>query len=332
MKIALFSTNDFERGFFDQANKAFGHAIVYHKERLHAATAPMAAGCDAVCGFVNDTFDAPTLNILGDNGVRLVSLRSAGFNNVDLEAAAKANVLVMRVPAYSPESVAEHAVALMLALNRNIPRAYNRVREGNFDLNGLIGFNMCGKIVGIVGTGKIGAALAHIMKGFGCSLLGYDIEPNQACESLGLRYVSFDELLRQSDIISLHCALTPQTTHMFNAKTIAEMKQGSMLINAARGGLIDTKAAIEALKTRRTLAYLGIDVYEGEGPLFFADRSTTIIEDDVFERLTTFPNVLVTGHQAFLTREALTQIAEIALGNARDFEAGRPKRENVVTG
>jgi D-lactate dehydrogenase len=260
----------------------------------------------------------------------LITLRSAGFNNVDLLAAKKLKLTVMRVPAYSPQAVAEHAVALMLTLNRNIHHAYNRVREGNFELDGLVGFNMAGKNVGIVGTGNIGAALARIVKGFGCKLLGYDTYRNPICVDLDMRYVDLPLLLAESDIVSLHCSLTPDTRHLINNQTISLMKRGSMLINTARGGLIDTPAALEALKRRDHLSYLGIDVYEEEGPLFFADLSTTIIQDDTFARLATLPNVLITGHQGFLTHEALGQIAEVTLANVSDFESGRPRQENLV--
>ena len=305
MKTAVFSTREYDRQFLDEANRAFKHELIYHAESLHRDTATMAVGCPAVCAFVDDQLDGPTLAALAAGGTRLIALRSAGFNNVDLASAEKLKMTVMRVPAYSPEAVAEHAVALMLALNRNIHHAYNRVREGNFDLKGLVGFNIAGKTVGIVGTGKIGAALAHIVKGFGCRLLGYDKYHNLACLPLDMRYVDLPDLLKESDIVSLHCPLMPETKHLINDKAIKLMKRGSMLINTARGALIDTRAVIVALKERDGLSYLGIDVYEEEGPLFFADLSSTIIQDDVFERLTTLPNVVVTGHQGFLTREAL---------------------------
>lgn len=330
MRLAIFSTLDFERAFFDGANQSFHHDLVYYRERLHEETAGIAAGFQAVCAFIADELDPATLSRLAAGGARLIALRSAGYNNVDLAAAAKLGLTVLRVPAYSPHAVAEHAVALMLTLNRNIHRAYNRVREGDFDLNGLIGFDMFGKTVGIVGTGKIGTALARIVSGFGCNLLGHDVYRNPACRELGLQYVDLGHLLHESDIVSLHCPLAPESRHLINSKTIAEMKQGSMLINTARGALIDARAAIDALKSREHFWYLGIDVYEEEGPLLFEDLSSTIIPDDVFARLTTFPNVVITGHQGFLTREALTNIAEITLTNVSDFEAGKPKPENLV--
>lgn len=331
MKVALFSMQHFECPFFVQANKKFRHELFFHKEELHRETAPMAAGFPAVCAFINDKLDAVTLSALVAGGTRFVALRSAGYNNVDLPAADKLKITLMRVPAYAPAAIAEYAVALMLTLNRHIHQAYNRVREGNFDLNNLIGFNMSGKTVGIVGTGKIGTALAHIMKGFGCELLGYDVYHNPTCIELGLRYTDLPTLLAQSDIISIHCPLTPETKHLVNEQTIQLMKPGTMLINTARGAIVDASAVIEALKKKDRLSYFGMDVYEEEGPLLFSDLSSTIIQDDVFERLTTLPNVVVTGHQAFLTREALTQIADVTLGNISDFEAGSPKAENIVT-
>jgi len=330
MKIAIYSTQDFEPEFFDAANESFHHELVYFREKLHEQTARMAVGFPAVCAFIADQLDSQTLTTLSAGGGRLIALRSAGFNNVDLAAAAKLGLTVLRVPAYSPHAVAEHAVALMLTLNRNIHRAYNRVREGDFELNGLMGFDMFGKTVGIVGTGKIGAALAQIMAGFGCNLLGYDTYYNPDCLTLGVKYVSLEQLLRESDIVSLHCPLTAETRHLINPATIALMKRGSMLINTARGALVDTSAAIKALKSGEHFCRFGIDVYEEEGPLFFEDRSSSVIQDDIFARLTTFPNVVITGHQGFLTREALMNIAETTLANARDFETGKPKPENRV--
>jgi D-lactate dehydrogenase len=330
MKIAMFSTKEYDRQVFDAANKDRQHELTYHTESLHRATSGMAGGFTAVCAFVSDQLDSPTLSTLAAGGTRLIVLRSAGFNNVDLLAADKLKLTVMRVPAYSPEAVAEHAVALMLTLNRNIHHAYNRVRENNFELDGLVGFNMAGKTVGIVGTGKVGTALAHILKGFGCRLLGYDKYQSGACLALDMRYVGLPDLLMQSDIVSLHAPITIDTQHLINQNTIGLMKRGSMLINTARGGLIDTPAALVALKRRDHLSYLGIDVYEEEGPLFFADLSTTIMQDDTFARLTTLPNVLITGHQGFLTHEALQQIAEVTLANVSDFESGRSREENVV--
>jgi D-lactate dehydrogenase len=268
--------------------------------------------------------------MLAAGGTRLIALRSTGSNNVDLASAEILKITVMRVPAYSPEAVAEHAVALMLTLNRKIHHAYNRIREGNFDLRGLVGFNIAGKTVGIVGTGKIGVALAHIMQGFGCRLLGYDKYRNPACLALDMRYVDLTDLLKESDIVSLHCPLTPETKHLIDDKAIELMKRGSMLINTARGALIDTRAVIKALKEPNGPSYLGMDVYEEERPLFFSDLSSTIIQDDVFERLITLPNVVVTGHQGFLTREALRQISYTTLSNISDFQSGLETFANMV--
>jgi D-lactate dehydrogenase len=251
-------------------------------------------------------------------GVTLIALRSAGYNHVDIEYAKKKGIKVCRVPAYSPQAVAEHTIALILCLNRKIHQAHNRVREGNFSLHGLMGFNLYQKTIGIIGTGKIGTALAHILNGFGCKLLGYDPQPSEECKKLGLEYVSLNQLLKSSDIISLHCPLNEQTRHMINDQTIALMKKGIMLINTGRGKLIDTKAAINALKSKQ-LGYLGIDVYEEEEPLFFEDHSEEIINDDVFCRLLTFPNVLITGHQGFFTQEAVLHIAQTTLENITNF-------------
>lgn len=331
MKVAIFGNQEFETDFFLKANASLRHDLVFFKESLHSGTVSMAAGFPAVSGFLTDQLDAKTLNSLAKGGTRLVALRSAGYNNVDLAAAKSAGISVMRVPAYAPSAIAEHAVALMLTLNRHVHKAYNRVREGNFDLNGLVGFNMSGKTVGIVGTGKIGMALARIMKGFGCDLLGFDIYHQPACIELGLRYTDLTELISKSDIISLHCPLNQGTRHLINRQTLALMKPGSMLINTARGGIVDAAAVIDSLKGGGGLGYFGMDVYEEENSLFFADRSQTVIKDDLFERLTTMPNVVITGHQAFLTREALSEIAEITLENIGSFEAGHPKQENLVS-
>ncbi len=318
MRIAFFSTKPYDRLYFDAANAEHGHELVYFEPRLTRATAPLAAGHEAVCAFVNDDLDAGVLSVLAAAGVRLVALRCAGFNQVDLAAARDAGLSVVRVPAYSPYAVAEHAVGLMLALNRHLHRAYNRVREGNFSLDGLLGFDLHGRTAGIVGTGEIGRVVARILNGFGCTLLAFDPHPNAACEALGVTYVPLDDLFASADVITLHCPLTPQTLHLVDAAALARMKPGVMLINTSRGALVDTRAAIDALKAG-TLGYLGLDVYEEEGPLFFEDRSGLVIQDDVFTRLLTFPNVLLTGHQAFFTREALERIAATTLSSASDF-------------
>jgi D-lactate dehydrogenase len=323
MQIAVFSTKPYDRRFLDAANENHAHALTYFEARLSAETAVLAAGFPVVCAFVNDVVDAPTLEILARGGTRHVALRSAGFNHVDLAAARRLDIGVSRVPAYSPHAVAEHTVALILALDRKVHRAYARVREANFALEGLIGFDMHAKTAGIVGTGKIGAVVARILNGFGCRLLAYDVQPNPECAVLGVTYVPLPDLLAQSDIVTLHCPLTEGTFHLIDAARLAAMKPGAMLINTGRGALIDTPAVIDALKSGR-LGHLGLDVYEEEGPLFFEDRSSRVMRDDVFARLLTFPNVLITGHQAFFTEEALTAIAQTTLTNVSDFEHGRP--------
>ena len=329
MKVAVFSTKSYDREFLDAANAKHGHELVYFEPHLKEETSLLASGFDAVCAFVNDRIDAPTVDKLADGGVRLIALRSAGFNHVDLAAAKKRDVIVVRVPAYSPYAVAEHTVGLILSLNRKIHRSYNRVREGNFSIEGLLGFDMHGRTVGIVGTGKIGAIVANILNGFGCQLLAYDVFRNPDCEVLGAKYVSLPELLAASDIITLHCPLMPETHHVINEESLGQMKTGVMLINTSRGALIDTKAAIAALKSGK-IGYLGLDVYEQEQDLFFDNLSEKVIQDDVFERLLTFPNVLITGHQAFFTKNALSSIAETTLANISDFEQGR-SLDNAVS-
>jgi D-lactate dehydrogenase len=304
--------------------------LIYLEPHLDQTTALLAAGFPAVCIFVNDTADAATLERLAAQGTRYLLLRCAGFNQVELKAAAQFGIQVARVPAYSPYSVAEHAVGLILMLNRKLYRAYNRVREDNFALDGLIGFDLHGRTVGVIGTGKIGMVLAQIMQGFGCRVLGYDAFPNPAFEGLGCRdspvgtarYVDLPELWANADIISLHCPLLPTTEHLINAETIAQMKPGVMLINTSRGGLIDTSAVVKGIKTGQ-IGYLGIDVYEQEEALFFEDRSDTIIQDDLFQLLQSFPNVVITAHQAFFTQDALTAIATTTLANATCFEQGQ---------
>lgn len=321
MRIAVFSSKPYDRESLISANAAPGHTLEFFDAALTPQTCGLAAGFEAVCVFVHDKVDARLLRCLAGEGVRVVALRCAGFNNVDLAAARELGIQVVRVPAYSPYAVAEHAVALMLTLNRRTHRAYNRVREGNFALNGLLGFDMHGKTVGIVGTGRIGAALARIMHGFGCSLLGHDQFENPECLELGMRYVERDTLLAESDIISLHCPLTPETRHMVNLHTIPRMKRGVLLINTGRGALVDTAAVIAGLKNGH-IGALGLDVYEQEESLFFEDHSNEIIQDDLLERLLTFPNVLITSHQGFFTREALDAIAGTTLANLSQIEAG----------
>ncbi|PKO54402.1 MAG: hydroxyacid dehydrogenase [Betaproteobacteria bacterium HGW-Betaproteobacteria-2] len=318
MRFAVFSSKSYDRQFLEAANGG-KHQLMYLEPRLDASTAIAADGALAVCAFVNDHLDAEVLAALARQGVKLVALRCAGFNNVDLAAAKEFGIEIARVPEYSPYSVAEHAVAMMLTLNRKIHRASARVREGNFALEGLLGFDFHGKTVGVVGTGKIGLCFIRIMAGFGCKVLAFDPYPNPDCIAAGAQYVELAELLRQSDIISLHCPLTPQTHHLINEQAIASMKRGVMLINISRGGIIDTRAVIRGLKSG-IIGSLGLDVYEEEDNLFFRDLSNSMIHDDVFARLLTFPNVVVTGHQAFFTQEALTEIAKITIENLSSFE------------
>jgi D-lactate dehydrogenase len=330
MKVAFFSTKSYDRLSFEAANASYYHELTFFDVQLNPKTAILAAGFPAVCMFVNDIADAETLDILASCGTQLLALRSAGYNTVNLQRASELGIRVVRVPAYSPYAVAEHAVALVLTLNRKLYRAYNRVRDDNFSLEGLMGFDIHGCTVGVVGTGKIGMVFAQIMQGFGCSLMGYDAYPNPQFEAIGnARYVSLPELLANSDIVSLHCPLFPETRHLINANTIAQMKPGVMLINTSRGGLIDTSAAIDGIKSGK-IGYLGIDVYEQEDELFFQDLSDTIIQDDTFQLLQSFPNVVITAHQAFLTRNALEGIATTTLSNITDFEAGQSLENEVA--
>jgi D-lactate dehydrogenase len=323
MKIAVFSTKSYDRQFIQAANGNHNHELVFLEPQLNQRTAPLAAGFPTVCIFVNDEANAETLEILAANGTQLLALRSAGFNHVNLESAAKLGLRIVRVPAYSPYAVAEHAVGLVLMLNRKLYRAYNRVRDDNFSLEGLLGFDLHGCTVGIVGTGKIGTIFAQIMQGFGCSILGFDAYPNaQFAAITTAQYVEVPELLHNSDIISLHCPLTPETHHWVNPATIEQMKSGVMVVNTSRGGLIDTKAAIAGIKSGK-IGYLGIDVYEQEEGLFFEDWSDDVIQDDDFQLLQSFPNVVITAHQGFFTRNALQNIAETTLTNITDIEQGR---------
>lgn len=304
-----------------QANVDAGHELRFLEDRLSRETAILAEGCEAVCVFVNDTVDAEVLGILAGQGVRLVATRSTGYNHVDAVAARRLGIAVVRVTDYSPNSVAEFAVGLLLAVNRKIARASVRTREGNFDLDGLMGFDLHGKTVGVIGTGKIGTIFARIMAGFGCTLVGYDRYPTPAFEALGGRYIGVDELLACSDVVSLHCPLLEETHHIVNAAALARVKRGCVLVNTSRGGLVDTEAAVQALKTGQ-LGGLAIDVYEQEASLFFQDLSSTIITDDVIQRLVSFPNVIVTGHQAFFTVEAIGQIMRTTIDSIGAFERG----------
>lgn len=328
MKVAIFSTKGYDRHFLEEANDG-RHELRFFEPRLTEETVSLAQGFDAVCVFVNDTVNAPVLEALAASRVRLVALRCAGFNNVDIPAAQRLGIGVVRVPAYSPYATAEHTVALMLGLNRKTHRAYNRVREGNFALEGLLGFDMHGRTVGIIGTGKIGSIVARIVTGFGCRVLGFDPFRNPECEKLGVTYTGLDELLAQSDIITLHAPLTAENHHIINAENLAKMRDGVMLINTSRGGLIDTLAVSEAMKAGK-VGYLGLDVYEEEADIFYEDLSATIIPDDVFSRLLTFPNVLITGHQAFFTRNALQNIGTTTIDNISDWERSGTSK-NVVS-
>jgi D-lactate dehydrogenase len=329
MRVAVFSTKSYDHQFMDAANQG-QHALTFLEPRLTRETVALAAGHDAVCLFVNDDASAENLTRLHALGVRLVVLRSAGFNHVDLAKAEELALAVARVPAYSPYSVAEHTVALILALNRKIHRAHNRVREGNFSLEGLLGFDLRERTVGVIGTGKIGRSTLEILRGFGCQLLAYDPFPNEDVPKLGARYVDLATLFAQSDVISLHCPLTPDTFHLINHNTIAQMKRNVMIINTSRGALVETQAVIDGLKSGQ-IGYLGLDVYEEEADLFFENLSNRIIQDDLFMRLTTFPNAIMTGHQAFFTEEALRAIAEITIDNVTQFERGEIKEGNLVT-
>lgn len=335
MRVAVFNVKSYDREYFALANSQLPetqrHELTWLEPHLSVDTVSLAQGADAVCVFVNDRLDAAVLERLHALGIRLIALRCAGFNNVDLGAAKALGLTVARVPAYSPHAVAEHAVALIMTLNRKTHRAYNRVRDGNFALQGLCGFDLNGKTVGIIGTGKIGIAFAEIMKGFGCHLLAYDPSPADAAVTLGVKYVSLLELLERSDIVSLHCPLTPATRHMLDEGSLARMKRGAMLINTGRGALVDTQALIRALK-KHHLGAVGVDVYEEEEALFFEDHSAEGIDDDTFVRLSNFPNVLVTAHQGFLTAEALTAIAHVTLANITAFEAGNRDACQLVPG
>ncbi|HLO39969.1 MAG TPA: 2-hydroxyacid dehydrogenase [Phycisphaerales bacterium] len=332
MNTAFYSTKRYERPFFEARAVELGQSIRFLDAPASAATAPLARGCRAACVFVNDTLDAAALRAMKDEGVELLALRSAGFNHVDVTEAARLGITVARVPAYSPHAVAEHAVALILTLNRHTHRAYNRVREHDFSIDGLMGFDVHRKTVVCIGTGKIGACFARIMLGFGCKVLAVDPCPAQELLQLGVEYVSLDDAAPRADILALHCPLVASTRHLINASVLARLKPGAMLINTSRGGLVDTVALIAALKQRR-LGGVGLDVYEEEADLFFRDLSEEVIGDDVFARLLTFPNVLVTAHQAFFTREAIQGITDTTMENIIAFDRGGPAAigsENLV--
>ena len=329
MKIAIYSTKSYDRKYIELINAKYNFDLEFFDFMLNESTARLAEHCEVVCIFVNDDGNRKVLEKLAALGVKIVALRCAGFNNVDLKAAQELGIKVVRVPAYSPEAVAEHTVGLMMTLNRRIHRAYQRTREANFSLEGLIGFNMHGRTVGVIGTGKIGVAVMRILKGFGMHILAYDPFKNHAVEELGAEYVELDELYARSHVITLHCPATPENYHLLNREAFAKMKDGVMIINTSRGSLIDTPAAIDALKQRK-IGALGMDVYENERDLFFEDKSNEVILDDVFRRLSSCHNVLLTGHQAFLTEEALTSIADVTLSNVYKLKSGK-ECENIVS-
>jgi D-lactate dehydrogenase len=327
MRVAMFSAKKYERTLLDELNVGHEHELVYFDTLLGSDTVALAAGFAVVSVFVNDAVDSNVLRQLAAGGTRLVATRSTGYNHIDLRAAKELGVKAVRVTHYSPNSVAEFAVGLLLALNRKIHRAYNRTREGNFELDGLMGFDLVGRTVAVIGTGKIGVIFARIMAGFGCTVIGFDVQRSPEFERLGGRYVDADGI-EEADVISLHCPLTPETYHIVNARTLARLKRGTLLINTSRGGLVDTEAAIDALKSGQ-LGGMAIDVYEQEAGLFFKDLSSTVIPDDLIQRLVSFPNVIVTGHQAFFTREALGTILETTLASISDFERGRPLANEI---
>jgi D-lactate dehydrogenase len=330
MKVLVYDAHSYDQTFFNTANGG-RHELVYTAAVLDEQTAALAQGYEAVCLFVNDRASPEVLERLHAGGVRMIAQRSTGYNNIDLEACQRLGIVAMRVAYYSPYSVAEHAVALLMTLNRRVHRAFNRTREFNFRLAGLMGRDIHGSTVGVLGTGKIGAIFARIMLGFGCTVLGYDVRENPECLELGVRYMPLDELLPQCDILSLHAPLVPATRHIMNAETIAKLKPGAFLINTSRGGLVDTTALIDAVQSGH-LAGVGLDVYEEEQGKFFRDLSDQPMGDDVLARLMTFPNVLVTGHQAFFTQEAYTTIAETTIKNLDDFAAGRTNDNTLTEG
>ena len=328
MKIAVFSTKSYDEIYLEKYKTETKHTLSYFETALNSDTTNLTIGYEGVCVFVNDKIDKKTVESLAKNGVKLIALRCAGFNNIDLKAAQENNIKIVRVPAYSPEAVAEHAVAMILTLNRKTHKVYNRVRESNFSLENLTGFNLFGKTVGVIGTGQIGTAFCKIMIGFGCKVVAYDVKKSKELEKKGVDYQTLDEVLKHSDIISLHCPLTKETHHLFDTSAFSKMKDGVMFINTSRGALIKTQDTIEALKKGK-IGYLGIDVYEQEENLFFKDLSESIIQDDLIQRLISFPNVLITPHQGFFTEEALTQIAITTMKNISDFEEGNELMNEV---
>ncbi|MGC4234751.1 MAG: 2-hydroxyacid dehydrogenase [Niabella sp.] len=330
MKITFFSTKRYDKDSFTKANEPYNFELEFFETHLGPHSVEMVKDATVVCVFVNDKLTRPVLETLAAKNVKIIALRCAGFNNLDMEAAKELGIKVCRVPAYSPQAVAEHALAMIMTLNRKTHKAYNRVREQNFALQGLLGFDICGKTVGVIGTGNIGKAFIRIMLGMGCKVIAYDMYPDKALETTGVRYHPLEEVLQQSDIISLHCPLTDDTYHLVRKETIDQMKKGVMIINTGRGKLIDTKAAIDALKSGH-IGYLGIDVYEQEEQIFFRDLSADIIQDDMIQRLMSFPNVLVTAHQAFFTKEALEQIATVTYNNIQSLTNGKdPETQGAI--
>lgn len=328
MKILFYDTKPYDKDSFDKALSLFpGIEVEYLETDLRPRTAELAEGFDAVCGFVNSDVGTHTLDILHEKGVRLVLMRCAGFNNVELEIARRHGIRIMRVPGYSPEAVAEHAMALALACNRRLHKAYNKVRENDFSLSGLMGFNFYEKCAGIIGTGKIGAAMCRICRGFGMRVIAYDVYENEALKGF-VEYVSLERLLAESDLVSLHCPLMDSTYHLINLDTIKKMKDGAILVNTSRGALVKTADLIEGIRMRK-FAGVGLDVYEEETKNVFEDRSDEILEHSTTARLLSFPNVVITSHQGFFTREALTAIAETSLQNAMDFAAGKESGNDV---
>ncbi len=329
MKTVFFSSKRYDETYFNTSNEHYAHDIRFVEARLTKDTVSLIDGESAVCAFVNDVLDREVLSLLSESKIKLIALRCAGFNNVDINAANELGIKVVRVPAYSPNAVAEHTVCLMLALNRKIYRAYNRVRDGNFSLDGLLGFDFSGKTLGIVGTGKIGAIVARILCAMGMKVLAYDLMPNQECVDYGVSYVGIEQLFRESNVISLHCPLSPVTQHLIDQTALDKMQNGVMLINTSRGALLDASAVIKGLKSKK-IGYLGLDVYEQESELFFEDLSCEIIQDDVFERLLTFPNVLITSHQGFFTEDALKKIADTTLHSIQQFSKGADLSDDVL--
>lgn len=328
MKIAVFSTKPYDKEYFEKYT-AHEHEFSYFETALTNETANLSAGFDGVCVFINDKLSKDTIHALANNGVQLIALRCAGYNNVDLESAEKHSIKIVRVPAYSPEAVAEHALALILTLNRKTHKAYNRVREGNFSLTNLIGFNLHGKTVGVIGTGQIGAAFCRIMKAVGCEVIAFDVSESEELVKLGVSYKPLEAVFKNAAILSLHCPLNPKTKHIINKDALSIMKEGVMIINTSRGALINTADAIEGL-TNKKIGYLGIDVYEQEENLFFKDLSESIIQDDYILKLNSFPNVLITSHQAYFTKEAMDEITLTTLDNISAFEKGEELKNEVT--